>query len=91
MHQILSPVSAPQTEASLSGGDLHACQIAEPVPAILCDLVHDLRQPLSVIETLAYYLELMSTDEKISAHLRKIQAMVFEANRILEQTNSAFC
>lgn len=47
------------------------------------DLAHELRQPLSVIESLAYYLELTSTDEGACPHLRRIQAMVMEANRIL--------
>lgn len=85
MHQILSFVSAPSAEASLSGSP-RACQSVD-----FTDLAHDLRQPLSVIESLAYYLELMSTDEKTSGYLRKIQAMVFEANEILEQTRNGFC
>jgi signal transduction histidine kinase len=47
------------------------------------DLAHELRQPLSVIESLAYYLELTSADTGTAGHLRKIQAMVWEVNRIL--------
>ena len=47
------------------------------------DLAHELRQPLSVIESLAYYLELTAADPSTAGHLRKIQAMVWEANRIL--------
>jgi signal transduction histidine kinase len=49
------------------------------------EAVHELRQPLSVIESLAYYLELTSNDEAASKHLRHIQAMVVQANSILAQ------
>jgi signal transduction histidine kinase len=49
------------------------------------DLAHELRQPLSVIDSLAYYLELTVDDEKARGHLRQIQAKVLQANRILSQ------
>ena len=52
----------------------------------LSEFIHDLRQPLEVIETLAYYLELTSSDERVCAHLKKIQSMVLRANEILERT-----
>ncbi|MBV9081664.1 MAG: hypothetical protein JOZ62_03230 [Acidobacteriaceae bacterium] len=60
-----------------------------PIPQALAvdDLAHDLRQPLSVIESLAYYLELVSHDEKVCGHVRHIQAMVQEANRILARSS----
>lgn len=54
-------------------------------PVRLDEFIHDLRQPLSVIDSLAYYLELTSPNEEFRAHLQKIQAMVFEANSILER------
>jgi len=47
------------------------------------EMAHELRQPLSVIESLAYYLEMMSADEGTASHLRRIQAMVVQANRVL--------
>jgi signal transduction histidine kinase len=46
-------------------------------------LTHELRQPLSVIESLAYYLELTSKDQGACVHLQQIQSMVRRANRIL--------
>jgi signal transduction histidine kinase len=49
------------------------------------DLAHEVRQPLSVIESLAYYLELTATDEKVRVHLQRIQAMVLQANLILKR------
>jgi signal transduction histidine kinase len=54
-----------------------------PSDAASDELIHELRQPLGVIETLAYYLELTAHDQKIIEHARQIQAMVGKANRIL--------
>jgi len=51
----------------------------------MLDLVHDLRQPLSIIESTAYYLEMMSDDATIASHLQHIQKMVGETHRILER------
>jgi nitrogen-specific signal transduction histidine kinase len=48
------------------------------------DLVHELRQPLSAIECIAYYLEITSPDEKVRAQVERIQAMISQANRILQ-------
>lgn len=55
-------------------------------PSVIDDLAHEVRQPLSVIESLAYYLEITSTDEKTRVHLQRIQAMVLQANSILKRT-----
>lgn len=55
-------------------------------PSVLDELAHEVRQPLSVIESLAYYLEITSPDEKTRAHLQRIQAMVLQANLILKRT-----
>jgi len=49
--------------------------------------VHELRQPLSTIESLTYYLNLMCTDTKVQYHLRQIHEMVVEANHILERVS----
>jgi hypothetical protein len=49
------------------------------------DFIHELRQPLGVIESLSFVLELTSTESTNSgAHLRHIRAMVNQAHRILE-------
>ena len=53
-------------------------------PTDIHDLVHDLRQPLSTIECLTFYLELTLTDNETRLHLARIQEMVSQANRILE-------
>jgi hypothetical protein len=59
-----------------------------PEPTSLDEAVHELRQPLSVIESLAHYLEMTSKDETASAHLRRIQAMVARVHCILGQVPS---
>jgi signal transduction histidine kinase len=56
-------------------------------PQKLDDLVHELRQPLSTIECLTYYLELVCTDMETRSHLRRIQDMVTNANHILERAS----
>jgi hypothetical protein len=57
-------------------------------PAELEELVHDLRQPLSTIECLTYYLELVCADGQTQSHLHRIQEMVSEANHILERAST---
>ena len=54
---------------------------------LLKNLVHDLRQPLSTIETSAYYLNLLLTDGPQRAHeqLRTIEHQVDRAAALLSQ------
>ncbi len=52
----------------------------------ISELIHELRQPLDVIEALAFYLEITSSDEESCQRLQKIQAMVARANQILQQS-----
>jgi signal transduction histidine kinase len=56
-------------------------------PEMLKDLIHELRQPLSVIESLAYYLEMTSTDKNSNIHLQKIRIMLAKAHAILERSS----
>lgn len=69
------------------------CPVKDTPGCSLEEVAHQIRQPLSVIESLAYYLELLSCDESTASHLRRIQAMVLQANMILcnacEHTPSA--
>ena len=65
-----------------------ASSAENPGVSSLDEAVHELRQPLSVIESLAYYLELTSEDESACAHLRQIQAMVERVHCILAQVPS---
>ena len=48
------------------------------------DLVHEIRQPLGVIESLAHYLQMISTEPQVSQHLQTIRSMVVRVNLMLE-------
>ena len=85
MNELFTGPSIPRKEASLSRGELRGGQLAGVTPAALDELLHELRQPLSVIESLAYCLERSAPDGTARAYLARIQAMVFEAHRILER------
>jgi len=54
---------------------------------IMSVLVHDLRQPLSVIDACADYLNLVlpATDRRARQQLELLQAQVGEANRIMHE------
>ena len=56
-------------------------------PVDLDQLTHELRQPLSTIESLAYYLELTAVDDHVCRHLEQIRHMVTRANYILEHAS----
>jgi nitrogen-specific signal transduction histidine kinase len=50
------------------------------------DLIHDLRQPLSSIEAIAYYLEMTLPPEQIEARLymRRLQQLVDQTSSVLQ-------
>ncbi len=52
------------------------------------ELVHELRQPLSSIEAIAYFLEMTLPPEQFQAryYMRRLQQLVDEAELILERT-----
>ena len=86
MNQQLSANTACTTQdGSVKRSTLDPRQ-ADPQALSLDEFVHEIRQPLGVIESLAYYLELTSQDETVSAHLQRIQLMVLQVHRILERT-----
>ena len=63
-----------------------APNIALPLET-LRTLVHAMRQPLSSIETIAFYLSMVlpPEDQKIQALLREIRMLVEQSNRILSE------
>jgi light-regulated signal transduction histidine kinase (bacteriophytochrome) len=75
--------AAPQSDNPLSP--------TQPLPAaavsleVLRSVAHELRQPLSSIESIAYYLSLVlpRTDPKVQEHLTRIQELVEQANWIV--------
>ena len=68
--------------------DLTPPQNRELKASSLEDLAHELRQPLGVIESIAYFLEITAESDRLRGHMQRIQAMVLEANRILEQASN---
>lgn len=62
---------------------------AESVPSqVLSTMVHDLRQPLSNIESIAYYLTLVlpKGDPNIQAQLERIRELVQQTSDILSDS-----
>jgi len=59
--------------------------VPQQVRTMMCGLVHDLRQPLSVIDACADYLNLVlpATNEPAHRQLELLQDQVAEANRML--------
>jgi signal transduction histidine kinase len=55
---------------------------------VLSTIVHDLRQPLSNIEAIAYYLTLVlpKSDQKIQAHLERLRELVQQSSEILSNS-----
>ena len=51
----------------------------------LINLAHELRQPLSTIESIAYYLELTIPPDQVQAriYISRLQQIVMEASAIL--------
>ncbi len=58
-------------------------------PVALEKLIHDLRQPLGAVDSIAYFLELTVTDEQVSPHLERIRTMVTRASQILDGAAAA--
>jgi len=61
-----------------------------PVEETVRELVHELRQPLSSIEAIAYYLEMTLPAEEIRArqYMRRIQQLVDQASSTLSSAAS---
>jgi phosphoglycerate-specific signal transduction histidine kinase len=57
----------------------------------ICDLVHELRQPLSSMEAIAYYLEMTLPPEQVEArqYMLRLQQLVDQAESILKRAGSS--
>lgn len=86
MNEVLSSFSAPSQVDSLAHGELRCDRRDENCLVEMSELIHDLRQPLDVIESLAFYLEITSSDQCVRERLQKIQAMVARVNQILQHS-----
>ncbi len=86
MKNTLSQVTTPSSLRLRD--DLPLPNMSQHCTSELENLAHELRQPLSVIESLAFYLELTSKDDGARSHYQQIQAMVRNAHRILAEATS---
>lgn len=83
MQNLSSPIL--RSVQSVADAEEHeACTLKGSI-VDLEDLIHELCQPLSTIETLAYHLELTSADLKRAARLRQIRELIAQASLILER------
>jgi hypothetical protein len=57
-----------------------------PFEQLVPDLIHELRQPLSSIEAIAYYLEMTLPADQTQArmYMRRLQQLVDQTSSILE-------
>jgi signal transduction histidine kinase len=57
----------------------------------ICDLVHELRQPLSSVEAIAYFLEMTLPADQVQArqYMLRLQQLVDQAESILKRAGSS--
>jgi signal transduction histidine kinase len=87
MNKVASPFNVVTQDAPLGRSSVITRSLAGAIPVLSEEIIHELRQPLGVIDSLAYYLELTAADQKICTHLEQIRAMVSQANCILERAS----
>jgi hypothetical protein len=85
MNTVVSPFAAFLQDAHPT--DDIAVRQTGAIPVNLNDLIHELRQPLSVIESLTYFIELTTTDEAIAPRLEHIQTMLTKMHHMLEDAS----
>jgi nitrogen-specific signal transduction histidine kinase len=59
--------------------------LTDSTSEIIDELAHDLRQPLSAIEHLAFLLQMSATDCKAVTYIQQIQDLVEQANLVLDK------
>lgn len=85
MNNAVPQVSASMDDIPFTSADLLHRRDTGAHPSCIDELAHELRQPLSAIESLAYYLEITAADDETCTHLQQIRLMVNRASRILDQ------
>lgn len=86
----MSAASAILVESPLTY--LEAAPLASAADEAVRDLIHDLRQPLSSIEAIAYYLEMTLPADQFQArqYMRRLQQLVDQADSVLERAATDF-
>jgi signal transduction histidine kinase len=88
MDDLLIEYAASRQDVALARGGAKVSSTAGVSPASFDELVHDLRQPLSAIEALAYFMEMTAQDENARRHAQRIQAIVSRAHSILDRSQN---
>ena len=80
-------MSAAQTAPTKAAALFHDPRLNSVENRTILDMAHDLRQPLSTIEAIAYYLEMTIPVDLIEARglLARVQQLLESTDRILEQ------
>jgi hypothetical protein len=85
MNTVVSPFTAFLPDVEPAGDQRIHNTGANPVH--LDELIHEIRQPLGVIESLTYFIELTTTDDKIRPRLEHIQSMLAKVHHMLENAS----
>ena len=88
MTNVAPPFSVVTQDVPLAHSEMVARRMTGVIPVLSEEIIHELRQPLGIIDSLAYYIELTADDEKIHPYLEHIRAMVSQANGILERVTN---
>ncbi len=84
MNNAVPHTSVPSKDIPFETGEFQRDRKTGVDPAHMEDLAHELRQPLSTIESLAYFLEITAVDDQTCRHLQQIRLLVHRASRILD-------
>ncbi|MGA3028742.1 MAG: hypothetical protein ABSF98_28720 [Bryobacteraceae bacterium] len=84
-------MSAAQVAPGKAAAFLHDGRAHPDGDRVLLEMTHDLRQPLSTIEAIAYYLEMTIPAELLEARtlLARVQTLLESADGILERAEQS--
>jgi hypothetical protein len=88
MTNVAPPFCVVTQDVPLANSEMVARRLTGVIPVLSEEIIHELRQPLGIIDSLAYYLELTADDERTHTYLERIRAMVSQANGILERVSN---
>ena len=84
MNNVVSLSVSPEN-STRNRGDLPELREKGVSPHTFEELAHELRQPLSTIEWLAYHLETTGAHGDVLRNVRQIRSMVCKAHQILDR------
>ena len=84
-------MSAAQLAPTKAAAFFHNANTQPETAGTLLEMTHDLRQPLSTIEAIAYYLEMTIPEELVEARtlLARIQTLLESTDVILDRAENS--